>query len=196
MTPSDAPLVPENDSPFLERLRKAQERAGSRTDAPGPGRSDGGAARGSKNLACAVRTATCRTADPRPAGRHRLAHRTALSGLHHKERWLSFGESCWPKGSDTRVCRALRDCAEHGALASPQSAGPACGSSRPTRLESRALNRKPRRRGGKAHAASRASRWILVAAEPARQAPSRRRRKNRACCLDPRYPPAAAALTT
>ena len=57
---------------------------------------------------------------------------TALSGLHHKERWLSFGESL-AEEEMTRVRRALRDCAEHGASLAPPlpgggsaSAGPAC----------------------------------------------------------------------
>ena len=58
---------------------------------------------------------------------------TALSGLHHKERWLAFGASLGVRRDDPRGSRALRDCAEHGVSLAPPlpgggapSAGPAC----------------------------------------------------------------------
>ena len=86
---------------------------------------------------------------------------TALSGLHHKERWLSFGESL-AEGDDTRVCCGIAPSTAHRwRQGGPASAGPACRDRRPTRPSAR----EPE--GGAD--ASRASRWILVAADrPAR----------------------------
>ena len=53
---------------------------------------------------------------------------TALSGLHHKERWLAFGASLAEGETIKEAAELLRDSAEHGAsLASPLSGGGAPG---------------------------------------------------------------------
>ena len=89
---------------------------------------------------------------------------TPLSGLHHKERWLSFGASLGEGRDGEGVGGALRRGGEHGVpLASPVSGGGAerfggaqgdRGSGRdlrPGEPEGRArAGRKARRRGGKA----------------------------------------------
>ena len=67
---------------------------------------------------------------------------TALSELHHKERWLAFGEALAKGGGDQGVCRALRDCAEHGASLAPplpEGGSSSAGSSRRDRRGGREL---------------------------------------------------------
>ena len=89
---------------------------------------------------------------------------TPLSGLHHKERWLSFGGVAGEGGDGEGLGGALRRGGEHGVpLASPVSGGGAerFGGAQgiveadetyvlESRKGARGLGRKARRRGGKA----------------------------------------------
>ena len=98
----------------------------------------------------------------RPAGDIRRAHGHGAVGPHNLERWLAFGASLGA-GETIRVgCRALRDCAEHGAarwrhrflaaVRQRRTGLPGSRRTRPSFSRARKLDRKPRRRGGKANA--------------------------------------------
>ena len=116
-------------------------------------------------LSLGARRAVCAAIGARPAGRHSGALTgTALSGLHHKERWLSFGESL-AEGETIRASAARCGIAPSTAhrwrhrfleavRQAPDRLAGIVEADETFVLESRKgerkLNRKPRRRGGKA----------------------------------------------
>ena len=181
-------------------------------------------------LSLGARRAVCAAIGARPAGRHSArTPGTALSGLHHKERWLSFGESL-AEGETIRASAARCGIAPSTAhrwrhrfleavRQAPDRLAGIVEADETFVLESRKgerkLNRKPRRRGGKARkrGLSREQVPILVAADrtgatlshtlPALNADSVREALEPVIARDALlvsdasgcYPPAAAALT-